>query len=184
MVFRKAGLASPRGRWATITVITAIALGSLAAAALAASPKKNAAFSGSAKEYMNNAPHWQTYKGLTEKYHFKTSKNGKHLLNFSGHYVYYCGAGASNITDQSIAIKANGSFNSQGATVEHGGDGKVTGTAYVRVWGKFTGKTKANVSYLFDFVYAGHHVSHPYSSQFHSATNACEGWIHGTAKAG
>src|SRR5436305_1235348 len=115
MVFRKAGLAPPGGRWATIAVCILVALGSLAAAALAASPKKNATFSGHANEYLNNAPKWTTYKGLREKYHFETSKDGKHVLSFSGHYTYYCGAGASNITDKSIAIKPDGSFNSQGA---------------------------------------------------------------------
>jgi hypothetical protein len=182
MLFHHLGLASPWGRRPAIATGAAmlVTTAALAATALAATPVATSRFSGTAKEYMNNAPTW-TYEGNRESYSFQTSKNRQQMLKFVGAYFYYCGAGTTTVTDKSIAVAAKGSFSNEGHWTERV-DGKVTGTTYAKIWGQFTGKGKtANVSYLLDFVYVGHHVNNPYSTTIKSSRNSCESWIHGTA---
>jgi hypothetical protein len=183
MSFHHLGFASPRGRFAAFAAGAAalVTTAALAATALATAPVAGSRFSGTAKEYLNNAPTW-TYEGNRKSYSFQTSDNGQQILKFVGAYFYYCGAGSTTVTDKSIAVATNGSFSNQGHWTERA-DGKVTGTTYARIWGHFTAKGKtAAVSYLIDFVYVGHHVSNPYSTVMKSPRNACESWIHGTAR--
>jgi hypothetical protein len=183
MLFHNLGFALPRSRLAAIAGGAAAVLTSaaLAATALGAAPAASSHFSGTAKEYLNNAPTW-TYEGNRESYSFQASANGQQILKFVGAYFYYCGAGTTTVTDKSIAVAADGSFSNQGHWTERA-NGKVTGTTYAKIWGRFTGTGKtANVSYLIDFVYAGHHVNNPYSTTIKNRHNACESWVHGTAQ--
>jgi hypothetical protein len=61
--------------------------------------------------------------------------------------------------------------------------GKVTGTNYFLVQGRFVDRGRSvSVSYLDDFVYAGKHVAHPYGTTLHPAKVACESWVHGTVR--
>lgn len=165
--------------WGGLSLACAAAvLLALAAGALAA-PKHGASYTGRGPDYMNNNTKWT--REATGHVSFKASSDGADVLNFKGTYSYYCGAGTSSITDPKIHIAKGGSFSARGHHVEklHG---VVEGTHYLSVSGRFNKSgTTAKVSYLDDFVYAGKHVKHPYSTKMKSATDACESWVRATA---
>jgi hypothetical protein len=170
-------------RGVAVAGLIAGALGALAGGAVAASGsvEPSAHFKGSGGDYMNNAPTWSNEgKG---QFTFQTNSTGNRILKFHGSYQFYCGAGTGSVMDNSIAIAANGHFAARGHYQEHS-HGKVTGTNYLRVWGRFAGSGKsATVDYLSDFVYAGKTVKNPYSTKIKSDGDSCESWVRGKATA-
>ena len=145
-----------------------------AAGALAA-PKHGAHYTGRGPDYMNNASKWT--KAATAHISLKTSGNGADVISFDGTFYYYCGSGKGDITDKTIRIASDGSFSDRGHHVDK------EGAEYVSIWGRFNKSgTSAKVSYRFDFVYAGKHVKHPYSTKMKPRVDACESWVRATAR--
>jgi hypothetical protein len=129
---------------------------------------------------MNNKPKWTDE--AAGNFTFKTSSDGRRILSFNGSYRYYCGGGPPGyVKDSSVPIGANGSFSVRGHYQEHD-NGKVTGTNYLSLWGRFapSGRT-ATVNYLSDFVYSGKSVQNPYSTKIKNSSSACQSWVRGTA---
>ena len=153
------------------TAATAVTVG--AVTALAATIHAGATYSGTAIDYLNNGPHWQTTTGLHEKASFAISKDGHRVLNFVGHYAYYCGAGTSTITAQSLAI-VNGRFSGTGKRAN------ANGINYYSLSGAFGPHGTATIMYQDDFVYKGKHVPDPYSYSYHPPTLTCESRATGT----
>jgi hypothetical protein len=124
---------------------------------------------------MNKTSKWT--KAATAHISFKTSGNRAYVLSFDGTFHYYCGSGKSRITDTKIRIASDGSFSDRGRRVDK------EGAEYLRISGKFDKSgTSAKVSYLFDFVYTGKHVKHPYSTKIKPRVDACESWVRATAR--
>lgn len=147
---------------------------SFAAGALAA-PRHGAHYTGRGPDYLNNASKWT--KRATASVSFKTSANGADVISFDGGFHYYCGSGTSRITDRKIRIASDGSFSDRGHHVDK------EGTEYLSIWGQFNKSgTRVKVSYLFDFVYAGRHVRHPYSTKMKPRVDACESWVRAMAR--
>ena len=150
-----------------------------AASALAANPMDGARYSGTGKDFMNNAPNWAD-EG-TGKLSFKTSRDGSDVIDFSGSYSYYCGAGTSTVTEKRMPI-SNGRFGIEFSQPSHGPNGKVDGTAYAAISGAFDDSGgEAKVSYLVDYVFTGGKVEHPYSTKSPGKLG-CASWVQGTVK--
>jgi hypothetical protein len=150
-----------------------------AATALAANPKGGASYSGTGKDFMNNAPKWAD-EG-TGKITFQTSKDGSDVLAFSGGFSYYCGAGTSTVTEKKMPV-SNGKFGLEFHQPDRGPNGKIEGTAYASISGTFEdGGSEAQVSYLIDYVFTGAKVKHPYSTKNPKALG-CATWVRGTVK--
>lgn len=149
------------------------------ASALAANPMAGVRYSGTGKDFMNNAPKW-TDEG-TGKISFKTSGDGSKVTAFSGSYSYYCGAGTSTVTENSMAI-SNGKFGVEFSQPNRGPNGKIDGRAYAAISGQFEdGGSTAKVSYLVDYVFTGGKVRHPYSTKSPRKLG-CASWVQGTVK--
>ena len=161
----------------TVLVCTAVvAVSAGAVAALAAGIRAGATYSGTVIDYLNNGPQWQTTSGLHEKASFSVSADGHHVLNFVGHYTYYCGAGTSTITAGSLVV-IRGRFSGTGRRAN------ANGVNYYSVSGVFGPHGRAVVSYQDDFVYKGKHVADPYEYRYHAPTLACESRATGTLTA-
>lgn len=157
-------------------------VGSVAAAsALAATPRPGAVYTGSGKDFMNNAPKWAS-EG-TGRISFSTSRQGTAILHFSGGFSYYCGAGRSTVTETRMGVTKGGAFGARFSQPNKGPNGKVNGKVYVAIAGTFEkGGKKANVSYLVDFVFTGGKVKDPYSTSNPRALG-CASWVRGTVQA-
>lgn len=165
----------PRPRWGGPWVVCVAVLWLGFAAGALAAPKHGAHYTGRGPDYMNNASQW--HKAATAHVSFKTSANGTAVISFDGTFHYYCGSGKSQITDNKIRIASNGSFSDRGHHVDK------EGTEYLRISGRFNRSgTSAEVSYLFDFVYTGKHVRHPYSTKMKPRVDACESWVRAEAR--
>jgi hypothetical protein len=152
------------------------------ATAVAAAPQAGKSYSGHGQDYLNNGPHWETVKALSEPISFKVSKTGQDVLRFRGKYYYYCGAGTGTLTAGQVSIRSNGSFSGTGKRIDRV-SGKVQGTDYFALKGQFLKGGKARVTYLFDFVGKGVKVSNPYSFKYRGSSS-CLSRVTGTVKAG
>jgi hypothetical protein len=148
--------------------------------AYAVSPVAGTLYTGTGKDYMNNASKWAD-EGRG-KISFKTSASGAAVTSFRGAYSYYCGAGTATVTEKHVAVTSNGTFATHFSVRTKGPSGKVNGRAYVSISGAFVAGGKANVSYLVDYVFNGTHVKHPYSTK-HPRQLGCASWVRGTVKA-
>ena len=163
----------PRWKGASVVCTAAVWLGFAAGAP--AAPKHGAHYTGRGPDYMNNASKWT--KEATAHVSLGTSGNGADVISFAGTFHYYCGSGMSHITDTKIRIARGGTFSDRGRHVDK------EGTEYLSISGRFNGSgTSVRVSYLFDFVYAGKHVKHPYSTKMKPDVDACESWVRVTAR--
>jgi len=149
----------------------------LAAAALAATPEKNAHYSGTGTDYLNDAgAHWAN-DGGAQSVSFKTSKDGSQIVDFKGWFSYYCGAGHDYLDANPFAIAADGSFSDQFVIKES------SSKIYASISGHFLKGGKAKVDYLVDFVFTATKIKHPYdTSKPHSL--GCASWVKATVKAG
>ncbi len=151
-----------------------------ATSALAATPKPAAVYTGSGKDFMNNAPKW-TDEG-TGRISFSTSGKDATILHFKGSFSYYCGAGRSTVTEKSMRVTKGGKFGTEFSQPNKEPDGKVNGKAYVAISGTFeNGGKQAKVSYLVDFVFSGGRVKDPYSTSNPRALG-CASWVRGTVR--
>lgn len=148
--------------------------------AYAVSPVAGKLYTGTGKDYMNNAPKWGDEGN--GKISFKTSASGVAVTSFRGGYSYYCGAGTATVTEKHMPVSSNGTFGARFSVRTKGPKGKINGRAYVSISGAFVAGAKANVSYLVDYVFTGRHVKHPYSTK-HPKLLGCASWVRGTVKA-
>ena len=163
-------------KFAVLACAAVAAVSVTAVAALAAEIRGGATYSGTAIDYLNNGPRWQTTAGLREKVAFAISHNGRRVLNFVGHYAYYCGAGTSTITAQTLNI-VGGRFSGTGRRAN------ANGINYSSLSGAFGPHGTAAVTYQDEFVYTGKHVADPYSYRYHPPTLTCESRATGTVTA-
>jgi hypothetical protein len=162
-------------------IVALVAVGAVTTA-VAAAPQAAKSYSGKGQDYLNNGPHWETIKALSEPISFKVSKTGKDVLKFRGKYYYYCGAGTGTLTAGRVSIRSNGTFSGTGKRTDRA-FGKVQGTDYFALKGQFLKGGKARVTYLFDFVAKGVKVSKPYSFKYRGSSS-CLSRVTGTVKAG
>ena len=163
-------------KFAVLACLAVVAVSAGAAAALAAGIRAGATYAGTMADYLNNGPAWRTTSGLREKASFAVSADGRHVLHFVGHYAYYCGAGTSTITADSLVV-IGGRFSGTGKRAN------ANGVNYYSVSGVFGPHGTAAVTYQDDFVYRGKHVADPYSYRYHAPTLACESRVTGTLTA-
>ena len=161
---------------AVLACTAAVVVSVGAVTALAAVVRAGATYSGTAIDYLNNGPRWQTTATLHEKVSFAVSGDGRHVLNFVGHYAYYCGAGTSTITARSLVV-AHHRFSGTGRHAN------ANGVNYYSLSGVFGPRGTATVVYQDDFVYKGKHVADPYSYRYHPPALACESRATGTLTA-
>jgi hypothetical protein len=174
---------SARARLSAVLLTALVLAVAMAAVALGVAPKKGKAYSGSGKDYWNNAPHLHAVPGKRQKVSFRVSKDGQEILKFSGAYEYYCGAGHGSITANKLVVTSRGTFGGTG-TRPATAFGKRTGTDYLAVSGKFIdGGRKAKLSYLFNFVANGHKApKNPFAIRYRSTNQTCESIVRATVK--
>ena len=149
-------------------------------AALGSGGKPGASYSGTGKDYMNNAPSWAAE--ATGQFSYRVSASGREITNFHGGFSYYCGGGKSFVSAKSIAISPSGSF-SYRFSLANIVNGKSYGRNYVSIVGTFIGKgAAASIAYLFDSVSTNAPVSDPYDTT-HPHKLGCASWVKGTAHA-
>jgi hypothetical protein len=165
-------------RWMAVGALAGLIT---AGGASAASPVGGKLYTGTGKDFMNNAPRWAT--GGTGEISFKTSKSGAAVTDFRGGYSYYCGSGTATVTETRMLVSSKGRFGARFTVRTRGPNGKVNGRAYVEISGAFKADgAKATVSYLVDYVFKGRHVRHPYATG-HPKRLGCASWVRGTANA-
>lgn len=161
----------------------AVGLASLIAvgAAIAAVPTRDAAYTGTGTDYMNNASTW-TARG-SGAITFKTSSNGEAVTDFNGGYSFYCGSGTATVTETRMSVSKAERFGARFTVKTRGPRGKINGTAYVEIAGAFGARRQtASVSYLVDYVFKGRHVKYPYATN-HPRRLGCASWVKGTVTA-
>jgi hypothetical protein len=156
---------------AAMVIVTAGAVSALAAV------RTGATYRGIVADYLNNGPRWHTQPTLRQRVSFRVSADGRHVLDFVGHYFDYCGAGTSTITARSLTI-IHGRFSGTGRRANP------NGINYYSVSGRFGSGATATVAYQDDFVYRGRRLSDPYSATYHRPAVACESRATGTVRAG
>jgi hypothetical protein len=154
----------------------AVSLSCTAVWAATATPRPGALFSGTGSEYFNNgASGW--VRAAAVPFSFKISRHGGAIVDFRGHYSYYCGAGSSTLT-------AYGPIRSDRRFAIHFHERVRYGISYGDVKGRFNAAgTRASVSYLFDFVASGTTVGKPFDTRDPHALG-CATWVRGAASAG
>lgn len=149
--------------------------------------KRHHQFRGRGEEFWNNGPRFEHASvGAGQnvfqwRFTFGTSQDGSHVLHFQGVYSYYCGAGIRTLSDRSIPISMSGDFHAHGSAREYV-NGRLQGTDYFSVIGAPAGHGDVVVSYMFEFVYRGQHLSRPYQQVYRPSEVACQSLILGTGK--
>ncbi len=150
------------------------------AAAFGSNGKPGAAYSGTGKDYMNNAPSWAAE--ATGAFSYRVSASGREITDFRGGFSYYCGGGKSFVSAKSIVVSPSGSF-SYRFNVANIVNGKSYGQNYVSIAGSFTDDgSSASISYLFDSVDTNAKVPDPYDTA-HPRKLGCASWVKRTARA-
>jgi hypothetical protein len=170
----------PRSR--LVSIIALGLMGTLLASgvAVASTGKPGASYSGTGKDYMNNAPIWTVE--ATGQFSYQVSASGREITNFRGGFSYYCGAGKSFVSAKSMTVSASGSF-SYRFSVANVVNGKSYGRNYVSIAGSFNADgSSASISYLFDSVGTNVTVRDPYNTAYPHKLG-CASWVKGTARA-
>lgn len=141
------------------------------------SPEAGARYAGTGQDFLNNAPTWTAEN--TANMSFDVSADASAVTAFKGSFVYYCGAGRSNVTEARMPVSSSGHFGARFTQKD------ANSTAYVAISGQFnTGGTLASVSYLVDYVFKGSKTpAHPYSTANPKALG-CASWVRGNPAAG
>lgn len=188
-------------RWSTVrrglccVLLGLAALGPFASSALATHhapdfarwAKRHHQFRGLGEEFWNNGPKWEhVFVGVGEsafqwRFRFDTARNGSRVLHFRGVYSYYCGSGIRTLSDRAIPISFYGNFRAHGSAREYV-NGRFQGTEYFSVIGAPSGHGDVAVSYMFEFVYRGKHLSDPYRQVYRRSDVACQSLVLGIGK--
>jgi hypothetical protein len=143
-------------------------LGAGAGMALAATPATHTYFHGSGGNYWNSHGSWVRHGSAnfhlttSGRYYYGVRKYYVEIKSFGSRYSTSCN-GSHPVTATWFKVRPSGRFSF--AFVSHG--------AHVRIWGQFTARNRASVSYVVNF--SG-------SDTNPSGLNAsCATWVHGTA---
>jgi hypothetical protein len=182
----KSPLRRQRSKLIALGLLVIIAAGG--GSALGALPPRNASFTGSGAVFYNNGPRWQ--RAQTAQISFTTSANRRRILGFHGTYTYYCGDGTAYVSAVYIVVTKRGAFRYDFNVPNHLPDGRLSGRAYVSIYGHFLhGGKRAQVNYLVDYVEPSgkspithRRIAHPYSPAKTEALG-CASWVRGSARA-
>lgn len=170
------------------------AAGAFAASTFASGPpdfarwaKRHHHFHGLGEESWNNGPRFRHVlvgfgrSALQWRFTFETSRDGSHVLHFRGEYSYYCGNGTRTFSGRDIPISFYGDFRDHGSATVYV-DGRFEGTEYFSLIGAPAGHGNVIVSYMFELVYPGKHLSHPYRQVYRRPDVACQSVVLGAGR--
>lgn len=125
---------------------TVVAVLSMAAVALSATPVGSAHFKGKGKLCLNNAPnHRFTNCAGRDKFSFDTSSSGRKVLNFTGKMgPLYCGGVTYNVNADRMRVR-HGRFHKAFTAEDPSNQGKDSAS----IKGRFVRRKVAKVSYKF-----------------------------------
>lgn len=149
--------------------------------------KRHHHFRGLGEEFWNNGPRFQhVFVGFGRsafqwRFTLDTSKDGSYVPHFRGEYSYYCGNGTRTLSGRDIPISFFGDFRDHGSARVYV-NGRFEGTEYISLIGAPAGNGNVLVSYMFELVYPGKHLSHPYRQVYRPTDVACQSLVLGAGK--